>query len=111
MAEDTGPMRSQTIPEEYISKESFLRRKEQEEDATKGVATDYWLELVAYPKGTARSLWLKVDGRWCHHHNPDEGTQNAVIQAFNQLDKHEVMVWYHRHGNHGAVVGMVVCSK
>ena len=29
-----------------------------------GVATQYWLELVAYPPGSARSLWLLVGNAW-----------------------------------------------
>jgi hypothetical protein len=29
-----------------------------------GVATKYWLELLAYPPGSARSLWLFVGNAW-----------------------------------------------
>lgn len=108
MSENTGPMKPQTIPEDYVSKDET---NPQTEKANKGMATDYWLELVAYPTGAAKSLWLRVDGCWCHHHHPDEGTQKAVLEAFTNSDKHQIQVWYRQHRKHGVVVGLVVCSS
>ena len=73
-----------------------------------GVATKYWLELKPYPPGSARSLWLFVDGTWRHLDNPNVGTQDSVQEAFcncpNQL---EVAVWY----TGTVIVGLVVRSK
>ena len=73
-----------------------------------GIAADYWLELKAYPPGSARSLWLRVDGAWRHLDDPDVGTQDSVQAAFcNCPDRLEVMVWYS--GN--VIAGLVVRSK
>lgn len=68
-----------------------------------GVATRYWLELLAYPAGTARSLWLLVNGSWRHFDNPTPIQQDQVQRAF--IDgTDEVRVWFE-----GAkVVGLVV---
>ena len=73
-----------------------------------GVATQYWLELLAYPPGSARSLWLFVDGQWRHLDNPNVGTQDSVQEAFCQCpDRLEVAVWY----TGDVIVGLVVRSK
>lgn len=73
-----------------------------------GVASKYWLELVAYPPGSARSLWLLVDGTWRHLDNPNDGTQISVQSAFcNCPDRLEVAVWYQA----DVIVGLVVRSK
>jgi hypothetical protein len=73
-----------------------------------GVATGYWLELRAYPPGSARSLWLLVDGSWRHLDDPDVGTQDSVQAAFcNCPDRLEVAVWY----SGTVIVGLVVRSK
>ena len=73
-----------------------------------GVATKYWLELVAYPPGSARSLWLFVDNAWRHLDNPNDGTQISVQSAFcNCPDRLEVAVWY----TNDVIVGLVVRSK
>ncbi len=72
------------------------------------VATKYWLELVAYPPGSARSLWLYVDNVWRHLDNPNDGTQISVQAAFCSCpDKLEVAVWY----TNDVIVGLVVRSK
>jgi hypothetical protein len=73
-----------------------------------GVATQYWLELVAYPPGSARSLWLFVGNAWRHLDNPNGGTQISVQAAFCECpDRLEVAVWY----TDDVIVGPVVRSK
>jgi len=73
-----------------------------------GVATKYWLELLAYPPGSARSLWLFVDNSWRHLDNPNDGTQISVQAAFCSCpDRLEVAVWY----QNDVIVGLVVRSK
>lgn len=73
-----------------------------------GVATKYWLELLAYPPGSARSLWLFVDNAWRHLDNPNDGTQSSVQAAFcNCPDRLEVAVWF----TNDVIVGLVVRSK
>ncbi|HUW15118.1 MAG TPA: hypothetical protein VM537_35695 [Anaerolineae bacterium] len=73
-----------------------------------GVATKYWLELKAYPPGSARSLWLYVGGAWRHLDNPNGGTQISVQDAFSAgADRLEVVVWY----SGTVIVGLVVRSK
>jgi len=73
-----------------------------------GIATRFWLELAAYPPGSARSLWLLVNGSWRHMDNPLEGTQAAVQSAFCVCpDCLEVAVWY----SGEVIVGLVVRSK
>jgi hypothetical protein len=73
-----------------------------------GVATKYWLELLAYPPGSARSLWLFVNNAWRHLDNPNDGTQISVQAAFcNCPDRLEVAVWY----VDTVIVGLVVRSK
>jgi hypothetical protein len=73
-----------------------------------GVASQYWLELLAYPPGSARSLWLFVGNAWRHLDNPNDGTQISVQAAFcNCPDRLEVAVWY----MDDVIVGLVVRSK
>jgi hypothetical protein len=73
-----------------------------------GVATKYWLELLAYPPGSARSLWLFVGNAWRHLDNPNEGMQLSVQDAFaNASNRLEVAVWY----NGDVIVGLVVRTK
>jgi hypothetical protein len=73
-----------------------------------GIAKQYWLELVAYPPGSARSLWLFVDNAWRHLDNPNSGTQISVQDAFCSCpDRLEVSVWY----SNDVIVGLVVRSK
>ena len=73
-----------------------------------GVASKYWLELKAYPPGSARSLWLFVDGKWRHLDNPNVGMQDSVQEAFCSCpERLEVAVWY----SDSVIVGLVVRSK
>jgi hypothetical protein len=73
-----------------------------------GVATKYWLELKPYPPGSARSLWLFVDGAWRHLDNPNNGMQDSVQEAFCPCARElEVVVWY----SGSSIVGLVVRSK
>jgi hypothetical protein len=73
-----------------------------------GIATKYWLELLAYPPGSARSLWLFVDGAWRHLDDPNIGMQDSVQEAFCICpDRLEVAVWY----SDSVIVGLVVRSK
>lgn len=68
-----------------------------------GVATNYWLELKAYPTGTARSLWLKVNNSWKRLDNPNAVSSDCVQRAFLGSGSN-VRVWY----NGQVVVGLVV---
>ena len=73
-----------------------------------GVATKYWLELLAYPPGSARSLWLFVGNVWRRLDNPNEGIQLSVQDAFaNASNRLEVAVWY----TGEVIVGLVVRTK
>ena len=58
-----------------------------------GIATKYWLELVAYPPNSARSLWLLVDNRWKRLDSPRSDTAEAVQKAFLGGEA-TVRVWY-----------------
>jgi hypothetical protein len=68
-----------------------------------GVATQYWIELVAYPPGSARSLWLLVGGSWKRLDNPSASIQDTVQQAFLGSGSN-VRVWY----DGEPIVGLVV---
>ena len=60
-----------------------------------GIATRYWLELIPYPEGSTRRLWLFVNDEWRHLDNPDPSTQIAVQDAFCKCpERLEVQVWY-----------------
>ena len=73
-----------------------------------GVATKYWLELLAYPPGSARCLWLYVGGDWRRLDNPNQGMQLSVQDAFaNASNRLEVAVWY----TGDVIVGLVVRTK
>ncbi|MCP4202192.1 MAG: hypothetical protein GY769_09680 [bacterium] len=72
-----------------------------------GVAEKYWLELVQYLPGSARSLWLFVNGEWRHLDDPNDGIQDSVQEAFCQCPgRLEVAVWYRG----TVIVGLVVRS-
>ena len=111
MATNTTPPDPMTAPEELP--ESSERHKAFAMAAaapavSSGIATEYWLELLAYPPGSARSLWLNVNGVWRHLDNPNLGTQDSVQEAFcNCPEILEVMVWY----SGSVIVGLVVRSK
>ncbi len=70
---------------------------------TSGVATQYWIELVAYPPGSARSLWLLVGGSWKKLDNPSASIQDTVQRAFLGSGSN-VRVWH----DNGNIVGLVV---
>ena len=72
-----------------------------------GQAEEFWLELVAYPEGTARSLWLKVGNAWVRLDDPSDPVERAVSLAFAHSDKFEVRVWH----SDGEIVGLVANSK
>ncbi len=72
-----------------------------------GIASKFWLELLAYPPGSARSLWLFVKNAWRHMDNPSEGTQISVQDAFTNLANFEVAVWF----SGDVIVGLVVRTK
>ena len=97
-----------TAPERLPEVTARLAALEVKAAVASGIATQYWLELKAYPPGSARSLWLFVDGTWRHLDNPNQGTQISVQDAFCVCpDRLEVAVWYS-----GAVIeGLVVRSK
>lgn len=76
---------------------------------TSGIATKYWLELISYPAGSARSLWLLVNNVWYRTDNPSVGIQQSVQDAFVNRDKFEVAVWYAT-GNE-VIQGLVVRTK
>lgn len=113
MAKSTSPSEAEarTAPEELLTageRHKAFAAFALEAVVASGIATKYWLELKAYPPGSARSLWLFVNGSWRHLDNPDIGTQDSVQEAFcacpNSL---EVAVWY----SGTTIVGLVVRSK
>ena len=61
-----------------------------------GIATRYWLELIPYPEGSTRSLWLFVNDEWRHLDNPDPSTQIAVQDAFCKCSG--MVLWRHDSG-------------
>lgn len=69
-----------------------------------GIATKYWLELKAYPQGTARSLWLFVDNIWKKQDNPSNVTSDCIQRAFLLQDS-QVRVWY---DNSQDIKGLIV---
>ncbi len=67
-----------------------------------GIATKYWNECVAYPAGSAVSLWLYVNG-WKNLDNPSDGIKDMVQRAFLGSGS-QVRIWY----EDAKVVGLVV---
>ena len=104
----TAPQEAMTAPAEVGDRAKRHEAFTAGMTVTSDVATKYWLELLAYPPGSARSLWLFVDGQWRHLDNPNVGMQDSVQQAFcNCPDRLEVAVWY----TGDVIVGLVVRSK
>jgi hypothetical protein len=68
-----------------------------------GVASQYWIELAAYPPGSARSLWLLVNNSWKRLDNPSASIQDTVQRAFLGTGSN-VQVWY----DGEPIVGLVV---
>lgn len=82
--------------------------KPREEAVEVGIAIRYWLELIPYPAGSARSLWLFVNDEWRHLDNPNTGTQIAVQDAFCKCSERlEVQVWY----SGDTIKGLLVRTK
>ena len=69
-----------------------------------GMATKYWIELIAHPPGSARSLWLLVNNAWKRFDNPPAHMSQIVQDAF--LGGANVRVWF----DGGLVVGLVVSN-
>jgi hypothetical protein len=69
-----------------------------------GTATQFWAELVAYPAGSARSLWLLVGGVWKRYDNSPGHAEDMVQRAF--LSGQTVRVWH----DGEKIVGLVVNS-
>ena len=104
----TGPSDPITAPLELPEMSVRLKEFAAPAKLASGVATKYWLELKAYPPGSARSLWLYVGGAWRHLDDPNDGTQISVQDAFSAgADGLEVVVWY----SSTTIVGLVVRSK
>ncbi|GJM34464.1 MAG: hypothetical protein DHS20C18_34650 [Saprospiraceae bacterium] len=90
----------QTVPQGLARSAQALAAAKME------IATDCWLELVAYPAGTARSLWLKTASGWKNHDDPTPNVEAAVMEACKN-DNYEIRVWF----DGSKVVGLVVNSK
>ncbi|WP_292391431.1 hypothetical protein [Methanosarcina sp. UBA5] len=103
------PSESVTAPKELPSAPEDKKAVESRGAATKtGIAIQYWLELIPYPAGSARSLWLFVNDNWRHLDNPDLGTQVSVQDAFCRCSERlEVLVWY----SEDAIKGLIVKTK
>jgi hypothetical protein len=69
-----------------------------------GVASQFWIELLAYPPGSARSLWLQVGGVWKRYDNSPAHWEDMVQRAF--ASGQTVQVWY----DGEIIVGLVVNS-
>lgn len=106
---DADPMTApEQLPDKGARHAAFVDQVLAAQAVASGVATKYWLELVAYPPGSARSLWLFVDGQWRHLDNPNAGIQESVQEAFSTgSGKLEVVVWY----SGTVIVGLVVRTK
>lgn len=68
-----------------------------------GIATRFWDERVAYPTGSAASLWLLVNGAWRKRDTASASDRHMVMEAF-QKSGNEVRVWYQGQ----EIVGLVV---
>ena len=78
--------------------EAFLTQQ-----VASGLAAQYWIELLAYPPGSARSLWLRVNNIWKRLDNPNPSVQDAVQRAFLGQGS-RVRVWFQGE----VIVGLVV---
>jgi|GEM_PF-487217 len=109
-SETDNPSESQsesvTAPKELPGAPEVQKTVEPSRVAVKtGIATRYWLELMPYPAGSARSLWLFVNDDWRHLDDPDPGTQVSVQDAFCRCSERlEVLVWYSEDTIEGLVV-------
>jgi hypothetical protein len=71
-----------------------------------GLATQFWVQLVPYPQAT-RSLLLYVDGHWRTLSAPSDSNLASVLDAFKDLTRYQVRVWY----SGTNIVGLVVNSN
>ena len=71
-----------------------------------GLATQFWVPLVPYPQAT-RSLSLYVDGHWRTLNGPSDSNLASVLDAFKDLTRYQVRVWY----SGTNIVGLVVNSN
>ncbi len=74
----------------------------QQQQISSGLATQYWIELVAYPAGGVR-LWLLVNNAWKQLDDPSTSIQDIVQRAFLGTGSN-VRAWY----DNGTIVGLVV---
>lgn len=104
-----NPSESVTAPKELPGAPEDRKAVESRGAAAKtGIATQYWLELIPYPAGSARSLWLFVNDDWRHLDNPDLGTQVSVQDAFCRCSERlEILVWY----SEDTIEGLIVKTK
>jgi subtilisin family serine protease len=70
-----------------------------------GIATSFWDEELAYPAGTAASLWLLVNGAWRRRDTASAHQRTMVQRAFAATGG-EVRVWYQGE----EIVGLVVAG-
>lgn len=104
-----SPTESATSPKELSGAPEDQKTVESRAAAAEtGIAIRYWLELMPYPPGSARSLWLFVNDEWRHLDNPDLGTQVSVQDAFCRCSERlEVLVWY----SEDTIEGLIVKTK
>lgn len=104
-----SPSESVTSPKELPSAPENQKAVESRRAAVKtGIATQYWLELIPYPAGSTRSLWLFVNDDWRHLDNPDLGTQVSVQDVFCKCSEQlEVLVWY----SEDIIEGLIVKTR
>jgi hypothetical protein len=95
-----GGGQSQTSP---TRGQQFATQVQAAQVAASGTATNYWIELVAYPPGSARSLWLLVNNSWKRLDNPSASIQDVVQRAFLGSGSN-VRVWF----DGELIVGLVV---
>lgn len=106
LSEKDNQSESVTAPKELPCAPEDQKAVEPSRVAVKtGISTRYWLELMPYPAGSARSLWLFVNDDWRHLDDPDQGTQVSVQDAFCRCSERlEVLVWYSEDTIEGLVV-------
>jgi hypothetical protein len=68
-----------------------------------GIASQYWDELVAYPPGSAASLWLLVDNAWRKRDSASSTDRLLALRAFLKPGN-RVRVWYQG----TEIIGLVV---
>jgi len=104
-----SPPESATSPRESSGATESQKTVEPRSETVKtGSASRYWLELIPYPPGSTRSLWLFVNDDWRYLDNPDPDTQASVQNAFCECSgRLEVLVWY----SGDTIRGLIVKTK